>query len=130
MFCKAYATLPDFHFSKEILLFIPCFGKSIYTIAKCAKNVKSLFKFLVEVLLEKMADFDNSVTNFEADVNTKLEDLEAKHKAELAELCRLQKSYKRYLKRRYPDINQGKEEAGNRNPVHAIGGNRVGHSET
>ena len=77
-----------------------------------------------------MTDFDNSVASFEEDVNTKFEDLEAKHKAEIAELCRLQKSYQRYLKRHYPDIKQEKIEAGDKNPIHAIHGNRVGHSET
>ena len=77
-----------------------------------------------------MADFDNSVTSFEEDVNTKLEDLEVKHKAEIAELCRLQKSYQRYLKRHYPDIKPGKNEDDINNPVRAIRGNRVGHSET
>ena len=114
--------IDDFHYSNELLLFVP--------LQTTFKNVKIVFKFLVEILLEKMIDFDNSVTKFEEDVNTRLEDLEVKHKAELAELCRLQKSYQRYLKRHYPNIKQGENEAGDKYPVHSIGGNRVGHSET
>lgn len=58
------------------------------------------------MLLRKMEAFDTSVEQFELTVNEKLESMTKRHDLETKELLRLQKSYERLMKRKYPDYEQ------------------------
>ena len=76
--------------TSEIALFIFQFATVLFYVNK-------------EMLLRKMAEFDASVEQFEQTVTEKIDAMTKRHDLEIKELLRLQKSYQRLMKRKYPD---------------------------
>ena len=80
------------------------------------------------MLLRKMAEFDESVEQFEQTVTEKLDAMTKRHDLEIKELLRLQKSYQRLMKRKYPDYEPNTLAGKNKKKVVVV--KPIGQSET